>query len=138
MPNDKNRLLSKIGEILTADGAGSGGETLLYAAVDNNYVAPSIFENHETQIVYRDPDMDSLSPVLLELWQAEDPSNRWEEIEYVLHSGTFEATFTYPDEIDPDEGMIDRGHRIATEHFGDKPIRYPPADLDQNPPQFKL
>ena len=63
---------------------------------------------------------------LLDLWEAQDSDKRWTEIEYVVRGDKFHASFTYPDEIDPEEDPFDRRDRIVAKHFGKKPIVYPP------------
>ena len=63
---------------------------------------------------------------MLDLWEAQDTDDRWREIEYVVRGDTFEAEYTYPDEIDPDEEPLDRRDRVVARHFGDKLITYPP------------
>jgi len=129
--NDKTaRLLNEIGQLLAEDADYPLEGTLLYAEVDWGYVAPSIFKDVGDRIVYRDPDLDRLGDALLDLWKAQESEKRWTEIEYVIRDGKFHASFTYPDEIDPDEGMLDRRRRIVAKHFGDKPTVYPPSPDD--------
>ena len=133
MANDEtDRLLGEIGQILSEDTAYPLDGTLLYARVDSNFVAPSIFKNRGNYIVYRRPDLDRLGGVLLDLWEAEEPKNRWEEIEYLVQDDKFEVTYTYADEIDPDEDTFERRDRVVKRHFGDKPIVYPPLPPDDD------
>lgn len=133
MANDEtDRLLGKIGQLLAEDTAYPLDGTLLYARVRSTMVAPSIFKNQGNNIVYRRPDLDQLCPALIELLEAEEPKNRWAEIEYLISGNTFEVTYAYDDEIDPDEDTFERRDRIVKRHFGDKPIVYPsfPPDDD--------
>lgn len=124
------QLLNEIGQMLAEDTDYPLDGTLLYAEVDRAYVAPSIFKDLGDQIIYREPDLDRLGDALLELWEAQTGKKRWTEIEYTVAAGNFRATFNYPDEIDPEEGMLDRRRRIVAKHFGDKPIVYPPMPDD--------
>ncbi|SDA27493.1 hypothetical protein [Sphingomonas sp. NFR15] len=104
-------------------------------------VAPSIFKDRGNHILYRRPDLDRIGDALLDLWETQTSEPRWAEIEYVIRSDTFNATYTYPDEIPPvgpDEGSLDRRARIVARHFGDKPIVYPPWDDDDGVPQYTL
>lgn len=133
MANDEtDRLLGEIGQLLAEDTAYPLDGTLLYAQVDSNYVAPSIFKNRGNNIVYRRPDLDRLGDALLDLWDAEESKNRWAEIEYLVQGNTFEVAYTYADEIDPDEDSFERRDRIVKRYFGDKPIVYPPEAPDDN------
>lgn len=129
MPNDRTeRLLREIGELLAEDTVDPLEGTLLYAALDRNFVRPSIFKDRGDHVLYQGPDLNRLGPALLALWEAENPDERWAEIEYVVRGDRFEAEYTYGDEIDPDEGWLDRRDRIVARHFGDRPIVYPPMD----------
>lgn len=139
MPNDKiERLLDEIGSLLAEDTDYPLEGTLLYAVLDRNFVAPSIFKDLGNHVLYRDPDLDRLGSALLRLWEAEDPDKRWAEIEYVVRGRRFEADFTYADEIDPEEEPLDRRDRVVARHFGDKPIVYPPPPPDDDPFWFDL
>ena len=134
MPSDETEhLLNKISELLAEDAEFPLNETLLYARLARNMVAPSIFNDRGNHVLYRDPDLDRLGDALLDLWEAETPDKRWAEIEYLIRDGRFDVASTYPEEIDPDEEPMDRRKRIVTRHFGDKPIIYrpPPEDDDQ-------
>jgi|SRR6188768_3775131 len=129
MPNaSAERLLNEIGQLLAEDTAYPLDGTLLYAELDSNFVAPSIYKDCGDHILYRSPDLDRLGDALLDLWEAEDPDKRWTEIEYIIRDGKFDATFTYPDEIDPEEDRWDRRDRAVARHFGTKRIVYPPPD----------
>lgn len=133
MANDEtDRLLGEIGQLLAEDTAYPLDGTLLYAQVDSNFVAPSIFKNSGNSVIYRYPDLDRLGGALLELWEAEEPKNRWEEIEYRVQDDKFEVAYTYADEIDPDEDTFERRDRVVKRHFGDKPIVYPPLPPDED------
>jgi hypothetical protein len=127
MPNDRTTsLLNRIGQLLAEDTDYPLEGTLLYAKVDQAFVAPSIFKDIGDRILYRDPDLDRLGDALLDLWDAQDTKKRWAEIEYVVRGDKFRATFTYPEEIDSEEEPFDRRDRIVKRHFGNKPIVYPP------------
>lgn len=131
MPSDKvERLLNEIGQLLAEDTDYPLDGTLLYAELDKNYVAPSIFKDLGNHVLYRDPDLDRLGDALLDLWEAQDPKRRWAAIEYVVRGDKFTATFTYPDEIDFEERSFDRRDRIVEKHFGKKRIVYPPPPSD--------
>jgi hypothetical protein len=131
MPNSETeQLLNEIGQLLAEDTAYPLDGTLLHAELDRNYVAPSIFKDLGDHILYRTPDLDTLGDALLDLWEAQGSKLRWREIEYVVRGDQFEAQFTYPDAIDPEDDPLERRRRIVKKHFGDKPIVYPPMPTD--------
>lgn len=133
--NKAGRLLDEIGRLLAEDTEYPLDGTLLYAELDWNYVAPSIFKDRGDHIVYRDPDLDRLGDALLALWTADGFPRRWAAIEYLVRDDKFHATFTYPEEVNLEEGLIERSTRVAKRHFGDKPIVYPP--ILKNVPRSK-
>lgn len=128
--NNTEQLLNLIGELLAEDVDYPLDNTLLHAEVGRAFVSPSIFKDLGNHILYRDPDLDRLGDALLDLWDAQQGSNRWAEIEYIVRNGRFDATFVYPEEIDPEEEPLDRRRRIVVKYFGDKPIIYPPDEED--------
>jgi hypothetical protein len=136
--NDKmERLLNEIGQLLAEDTDYPLDNTLLYAELDWSYVAPSIFKDRGDHILYRDPDLDRLGSALLDLWNAQEAGKRWTEIEYIVRGGKFRASFGYPEDVAPGEEPLDRRERIATKHFGDKPIVYPPMPDDPDIMEYK-
>lgn len=44
----------------------------------------------------------------------------------MFRGGRFEVAYIYPDEIDPEEDLLERRERSLLRHFGEKPIVYPP------------
>ncbi len=129
MPNDNaETLLKRIGEQLAEDTEYPLDNTLLHAEVARNFVAPSIFKDLGSHILYRDPDLDRLGDTLLALWEAQTAEPRWQEIEYFVRDGRFDARFVYPEELDPEEMSLDRRDRVLARYFGDKPVIYPDPD----------
>lgn len=139
MANDEtDRLLNEIGQMLAQDREYPLDGTLLYAELDRNMVGPSIFKELGKQILYRRPDLDRLGDALLDLWEAQDTDDRWAEIEYLVRDGKFDVTYTYPDEIDPEEDSMERRDRVVRRHFGNKPIVYPPWPPEDGAPDYDL
>lgn len=137
MQDDKaDELLNRIGELLAEDAEYPREDTLLIAQLDRAYVAPSIFKNLGNSVLYRAPDLDRLGDALLDLWYEQKGEDRWEEIEYFVKDGRFDAAFVYPDEIDPDEDPFERRDRVVAKYFGEKPIVYP--DPDDEGQMFEL
>lgn len=136
--DETDRLLNEIGQLLAQDREYPLDGTLLHAELDRNMVGPSIFKELGNQILYRRPDLDRLGNALLDLWEAQDTDDRWAEIEYLVRDGKFDVTYTYPDEIDPDEDSTERRDRVVRRHFGNKPIVYPPWPPEDGAPDYDL
>jgi hypothetical protein len=129
---ESEHLLKEIGELLMNDDEYPSEPTLLYAQLDYNMIGESIFKELGNQFLYRWPLNERLPYALLELWEAQDGRDRWSELEYVLRDGNFEIAYFYPDEIDPQEDVIERRERALRRHFGEKPIVYPPLDPEDD------
>ena len=69
--------------------------------------------------------MKMICDPLMDLWDEADPDKRWAEMEYLVRDGRFTVTYTYPEDIDPEEDEFRRRDRIVARYFGDKPIVYP-------------
>ncbi len=136
--DETDRLLNEIGQMLAQDREYPLDGTLLYAELDRNMIGPSIFKELGNQILYRRPDLDRLGDALLDLWEAQDTDDRWAEIEYLVRDGKFDVTYTYPDEIDPEEDSMERRDRVVRRHFGNKPIVYPPWPPEDGVPDYDL
>ena len=139
MTDTKTEIMSnKIGQILAEDMQYPLENTLLYAEVDSNWASPSIFKDLGNQILFR-RSYSKLTYPLLDLWELSDPDKRWSAVEYVVRNGRFDASFTYPEDLDPEEDRGDRRDRVVRKYFGDKPIRYPPfSDDDDDEDVFEL
>jgi hypothetical protein len=118
-------LLNEIGSILAQDREYPLEGTFLYAEVEWQMVSPSIFKDLGDHLLYRDA-MDDITPVLLDLWEAPPLDKRWATLLYRIHDGKFDASFLYPEEIDPDDGPVERRERILHQRYGNKRIDYPP------------
>ncbi len=136
--NNHEELLLDVAKALAEDKEYPIDGTLLYAMLDYNMVGPSIFKESENHIIYRWPDLNRVGNALLRLWEAQADERAWSEIEYLIRDGKFEVTYTYPDEIDPEESWEDRRDRVVKRHFGDKPIVYPPWPPPDDENVFEL
>ena len=137
---ETERLLNEIGQLLADETEHPLAGILLYAQVATNVVGTDIFIESGNHVEYSCTG-DSLTYPLLDLWEEEEPSKRWAEMEYLLRNGKFTVTFTYPDGIDRDEdfdAFAARRESIVKRHFGDKPIVYPPMPDDDEVQQFEM
>ena len=137
---ETERLLNEIGQVLADETGHPLAGVLLYAQLGENMVGTDIFIERGNHVEYSRTG-DGLTYPLLDLWEEEEPGKRWAEMEYLLRNGKFTVTFTYPDEVDPDEdhdAFFARRKRIVKRHFGDKPIVYPPMPDEDGVQQFDL
>lgn len=127
---ETERLLGRIGQMLAADPFYPIENTLLQAGVDPEMISPSIYKDGGDYVMYRRPDLDRWSDVLLELWHAQEGPARWSEIEYFFRDGRFEVAYVYPDDPGRSEDMMERREQALRRYYGDKPVRYPPWEDD--------
>ena len=139
MADDESELLlTGIIQLLAEDVDCPLDGTLLFAQLDSNWVAPSIYKERGNHILYRSPDLDRIGDPLIEFWEAQTSETRWAEMACLIRDGRFEVTYTYPDEIDHDEEPFDRRDRVVKQHLGDKPIVYPPMLDDVDGERYDL
>jgi hypothetical protein len=126
----------KVGEILTdlgqhlfeilgrdPDGA------FLYAEVDDGGYEVAIFHTEGDKVVYYSPD-DELFEEIINLWETALDHEKWSVLEYDVRDGRFYSSYTYADQLDPDEDSDERRDRLVRARFGDKPVIYPPLGPD--------
>lgn len=130
MTNDRyESILGEIPNCLALDTEYPLNDTLVYAQAGRNWVEASIFKDLGDRIVWRDPGLDEIFETVKELWNAQTEKPRWRFIEYFVKDGRFTVTYTYPDELPPeDEIPLFRREEIIRRYFGDKPIIYPQPD----------
>jgi hypothetical protein len=112
------RLLNEVGNVLAQDTDYPLEGTFLYVEAESMMVDMSIKDLGDA-ILFR-LSMRALSGVLLDLWEAADPKKRWATMEYRIVGGKFTASFTYPEDIDPNESTMDRRERIMQQRYGNK------------------
>lgn len=122
--DNSERLLNEIGQLLVADGEYAREPTLLYAQLDHNMIGESIFNELGNQLLYRLPVNERLPYALLELWRRRRAMIGGRKSS--MCSAAVRGRLHYPDEIDPEEDILERRERSLLRHFGGKPIVYPP------------
>ncbi len=122
------QILAEIGQMLAADPAYPVENSLLQAEVDPEMISPSIYKDAGDHVMYRLPDLDRWSDILLELWYAREKNDRWSEIEYIIRNGRFEVNYIYPDDVGRSESIGERRKQALRRYYGDKPVRYPSWD----------
>jgi hypothetical protein len=118
-------LLNDLGRALAQDNDYPLDGTFLYAEVASQMVEMSIFKDLGDHLLFRLP-MNELSDILLELWEAAPTEKRWSAMQYKIEGGRFDASFTYPEEMDPEESAGDRRRRILQQRYANKRVLYPP------------
>jgi len=101
--------------------------TYLYAEVDEGAYEAGVFHDEGEQVVYYDPS-DELFDELIGLWELAEAGKKWAVLQYEVKEGKFNASFSYPDQLDPEEFSFERRERALAERYGDKPVIYPKPD----------
>jgi hypothetical protein len=129
MANDEfARLLHRVGQTVLALNPAPEAPILLYAELDTNMVSKVLLVDRGADVLAIFPNDDDFTYLLLDLWGEQPAGKRWSEIEYLIRDGRFTTTFTYPEELDPEDDKLDRRERIIEKHFGRKPLVYAPDE----------
>ena len=99
----------------------------MYAEVDEGSCEAGVFLDEGEQVVYFDPS-DELFDALFDLWEFAEADKKWVVLHYEVKNGAFAVRFSYPDQIDPEESIVERRERALYERYGDKPVIYPEPD----------
>lgn len=130
MARDKYKVLgpiyAAIGEEAAAIVGGNPDGLYLYAEAGEGYSGGGIFMDEGKVVRYYDPSSE-LCDLILEAWESEGPSQKWELMEYEIKGTSFDAKLVYPDQIDHDLSISELRETFLQRRFGDKPVIYPPV-----------
>jgi hypothetical protein len=117
-------MLAEIGQLIAdiLDEKGPEGG-FVYAEAGDMWQEVSIFKDLGNQVIYRSPS-EALFEAVQDLWESSDDDKKWAALSYTISDGKFEAHFTFPDDIDPEESSFERSERALRERYGDKPVDY--------------
>lgn len=101
--------------------------TFVYAEAGRAWQEVSIFVDEGNRVRYHRLSL-SLCDMVDDLWDQSEESKRWSVMLLDFKANNFVADFMYPDQLDPDEGSLERRDRALAERFGDKEVVYPPTD----------
>jgi hypothetical protein len=118
-------LLEDIGRQIFEDIGEDPDGVFLYAEAGDGWVERSVFKDKGSYVQYY-PSSVELCEAIIEAWEAEPPDKRWAVMMYEIKDGRFDATFRFPEEIDPKFVGIQRREDALRERYGDKPVKYPP------------
>lgn len=120
-------LLSAIGEEVAVDLGGNPDGAYLYVEVGDRWISVNLYKD-EGDVVRSHDHGSELTEAIWKAWAAEssDPKMRWCVMEYEVHGTKFDVRLKFPDEIDVETYDADRRRTALKDHFGDKPVIYPP------------
>ncbi|PZP91928.1 MAG: hypothetical protein DI587_33755 [Variovorax paradoxus] len=109
-----------IGHALQAQCPAETGSSLLYAEVAEGVIESSVFIDASNEALVFRYASDELEDLVYELWESGQdgvPAKSWAAIEYALVGGKLDIAFTYPEQVMPDEGHIERRQRLVDRRF---------------------
>lgn len=122
-------IYAAIGEECAAIVGGKLDGLYLYAEAGEGYSGGGIFMDEGKVVRYYRPTSE-LCDLVLQAWEAEEPEQRWELMEYEIKGASFDAKLIYPDEIDHELSISELRDFFLQRRFGDKPVIYPPIPDD--------
>ncbi|WP_419814104.1 hypothetical protein [Glacieibacterium sp.] len=115
------QILREIGEAVGHETDRLASEIFLYVEIQPAVISPSMFMDYGEKVIHHSAS-ERLTFLLYDLWLADPEAKRWAAMKYIVNDGHFEALFTYPNEIDPEEDQDDRRDRIVSERYHNKQI----------------
>ncbi len=111
----------EIGQMALDEAEGLAGKLLLHTEVELRELSADIFYLDQTGVVrykYGSTQMQNLIYAFWTQWQKQEPpsNTEWRVMSYVIEDGEFSVDFIYSDQINHDEGYLDRRRR-AIEHY---------------------
>ena len=97
----------------------------LYSEAGDGWVEAAIFKDKGGFVKYYSPTR-ALNHLILDAWETEPSDKRWAVMMYEIKDGRFDATFRFPEELDPEPVGIQRREDALRERYGNKPVKYPP------------
>lgn len=127
--------LDELGPMMNEIGV-EGAETVggnpdglyIYAEVDDGVVDAGVFKEEGGIVRYFDPT-DELFELIRNAWELEtrDERFKWAVLEYEVRRTEFHVELTYPEQLKPNEDIVDRRRAALKKRYGDKPVVYPPV-----------
>jgi hypothetical protein len=122
-------IFGEIGRKIFEDIGEDPNGVFLYAEAGEGWVEASIFKDKGAFVQYFDASSE-LCDLIIKAWETEPTHKRWAVMMYEIQDGAFDATFRFPEEIDPEPVGIERREDALRNRYGDKPVRYPPIPQD--------
>jgi hypothetical protein len=120
-------ILAGLGAYLADNINDSAEGVYLYAESNGESYDAGVFRDLGNRVVYVEAN-DAVFDQIIDLWDAAKADAKWAVLEYQVIDGKFDAKFAFPDELDPEEYVVDRRGRALRARYGDKPIDYGPLD----------
>ena len=120
-------LYAELGGELAKIVGGNPDGTFVYAEAGEGWLGASVFKDDGDLVRYFDPSA-RICQLLRRAREFEnpEPKMRWSVMKYGINGTTFVTNFAYPDEVEVESFDLDRREAALKEHFGNKPVIYPP------------
>lgn len=113
-----------------------GGKMLVYAELDDGFIAASmVYESKtpgEATFKFCPSELQDVITSFWENWNKTAGNKTWKVLIYLINSDDFSIDLIYPDQIDPNETATDRRTRIFKSHFPSSRIDYSDPELDDD------
>lgn len=127
--------IEQLAERLAEISVSENSPVLFYAEAGPAWAGGSIFVSKPTRIEYVDVEGGDPLDIVISLWEAAPPNQKWRGLTMFVSGDKFRTEFDYGESWKADEDEGDRREPIVRAYFGDKPIYYPPLEEAKPWPQ---
>jgi hypothetical protein len=121
-------LYQAIGHLALANAPDLNGKLLAYAEVQEGTIESGMFyERGADRAVTFRYCTDELEDRLYELWERwqEIPGNApWFGLAYLVQDGKLQIDLSYPEQMNANEGLLDRRPRLVKKYFGEAKVDF--------------
>lgn len=121
-------LLQELGSGIVEAAHDPAGKVLLYVEAEDGKISSDIFSQVSGAPVRYRYSPEWLKDIIWSYRESEPPSSRWATMAFVVSEGRFSVDLSYPDQLNPEEYLIDRRPRVVQAHFGEATVDYSTPD----------
>jgi hypothetical protein len=118
-------LLNSVGSEMILRAGNQTSDLWLYTEAGDAWADIALFKIGEGSLEWVD-GFGELSDAIMALWDAAEPSKRWEAMEFEIHGAEFKTHFWFKGDLNPDDDSLDRRNALIRNKFNNYKVIYPP------------
>lgn len=120
-------LYKEIGASALGHAPDIAGTILVYSEVEDGVISADVFYITPLNVVRLRFGTASLQDLIYSFWEQWKKSmegGAWSVMCYLIEDGKFRIDLSYPDQINPNESIIERRPRALVKYFGSRKVDY--------------